>query len=416
MIAIILFMVPACWAQLPQAGDTTSPPTPGVGHDYIHAPAETVNPANGSVSVRIPVRIAAGRELMVPFNFAYDSSGAFYYGLPPGGVGQPALRATTGVPFSQGGWSYTLPMMTYNTETWTVNPSGNKNLLCTEAINYVFQDPTGNRHNMGLATIDTAVSWGQYCGGTGPGIFQGGEGPILATIPAYRNPVTVTDGNGTVYMFPATQQAPATSITDRNGNTISVSSTSSSATITDTTDRTAISVPTFGSNPDNISVAGLASPAYKVSWTTASARFNISVFDLPGSGSCTTSQSGSASVVSQIVLPNGQKYAFTYDPTYGMLSKLTYPSGGYVRYVWGLNSQAEAGEWPQGSTGFFDCRYDFPAVTDRYVSFDGTTEVLHQHFSYSTSWPSGSDEYTSKTTTVTTYDLVRGTNFNTVYT
>jgi hypothetical protein len=37
------------------------------------------------------------------------------------------------------------------------------------------------------------------------------------------------------------------------------------------------------------------------------------------------------SPVSAIVLPNGQQYSFQYDPTYGTVSKITYPTGGYVR-------------------------------------------------------------------------------------
>src|SRR5271155_3217315 len=75
-----IFFAPAAFAQFPQGGDTTSPPTPGVGHDYIHAPEETVNPANGSVSIRIPLRMPSGRELTIPLSVAYDSAGAFYYG------------------------------------------------------------------------------------------------------------------------------------------------------------------------------------------------------------------------------------------------------------------------------------------------------------------------------------------------
>ena len=41
---LFLFLAPLAFAQLPQAGDTTSPPTPGAGHDYVHASEETVNP------------------------------------------------------------------------------------------------------------------------------------------------------------------------------------------------------------------------------------------------------------------------------------------------------------------------------------------------------------------------------------
>jgi RHS repeat-associated protein len=413
--AFVSLLAPACWAQLPQAGDTTSPPTLGAGHDYLGGISETVNPANGSVSIRLPLRIPSGRQLTIPLSTAYDSAGAFYYGQSQGNYSLH-WATITNVPFSQGGWSYTFPLMTNSSATWVQQYPGGKNYTCVETVNYVFQDPSGNRHNTGLAGLHTPAQ-----GDCGSPITTGGEGPILATLSGATP--TVTDGNGTVYSFPFSGFTPnyhlPTSITDRNGNTISISSTSSSASVTDTLGRTAVSVPTFGSNPDNISVAGLASP-YQVSWTTASASFTINSIQLPSGSNCTTSLSGSAGVASQVVLPNGQKYTFTYDATYGMLNKMTYPSGGYVRYAWGLNPQAEAGTWgsPDGQGGIIQtsCRYDFPAITDRYVSFDGTTEVLHQHFSYSTSWPTGSVTYTSKATTVTTTDLVRNTSFNTVYT
>ena len=130
--------------------------------------------------------------------------------------------------------------------------------------------------------------------------------------------------------------------------------------------------------------------------------------------------SGSVKAVSRVTLPNGQNFTLAYDPTYGMLNKMTYPSGGYVRYVWGLAPQEQyytGAEYDSnGNTAAtFSCRIDYPAITDRYVSFNGTSEVLHQHFSYSTSWQSGSGTWTTKTTTVTTTDQVRNTSFSTVY-
>ncbi|HYL64879.1 MAG TPA: hypothetical protein VE077_19870, partial [Candidatus Methylomirabilis sp.] len=416
LVASCSICAPVVRAQLPQASDTTSPPTPGVGHDYLGGALDTVNPANGSVSIRIPLRVSAGRRLTIPLSIAYDSSGAFYYGLPSGGSGSPGYMTITNVPFSQGGWSYTFPLLTNASETWMQQYSNGKNYTCVETANYVLQDATGNRHNMGLVGLKTPVG-----GNCGSAITTGGEGPILATLSGTSLLTTsVTDGNGTAYAFPAVgyhaNYLVPTSITDRNGNTVSISSTLSSASVTDTVGRSAVSVGTFGANPDSINVAGLGSP-YQVSWTTASASFTIGQTNLnPGiSQNCPTSVTGSASVISQIVLPNGQKLTFTYDPTYGMLSKMTYPTGGYVRYVWGLNSQAEAGIWASGLASW-NCRYDFPAVTDRYVSFDGTTEVLHQHYAYTTSWSGSSANYASKSTTLTTYDLVRNANFRTIYT
>ena len=43
----------AASAQIPSVTDVTTPPVPNVGHDYIQENVETVNPANGSLSIRI---------------------------------------------------------------------------------------------------------------------------------------------------------------------------------------------------------------------------------------------------------------------------------------------------------------------------------------------------------------------------
>src|SRR5215467_8827570 len=65
-------------AQIPQTDGSNSGPIPGVGHDYLGGVNETVNPANGSVSLRFPVIMPHGRGITLPFAFAYDSSAAGY--------------------------------------------------------------------------------------------------------------------------------------------------------------------------------------------------------------------------------------------------------------------------------------------------------------------------------------------------
>jgi RHS repeat-associated protein len=67
----------------------------------------------------------------------------------------------------------------------------------------------------------------------------------------------------------------------------------------------------------------------------------------------------------------------------------------------------QTGAFGEFSTYACYVRYDQAVVKDRYVSFDGSTEVLHQHFDYSTTW--GSDPtsgFATKQTTVTTTDNV----------
>ena len=66
--ALLLFPCLA-WGQVTNVTNETSTPIPGAGHDYIKMVSETVNPANGSVSLRIGVPVPPGRGLTLPFSF-----------------------------------------------------------------------------------------------------------------------------------------------------------------------------------------------------------------------------------------------------------------------------------------------------------------------------------------------------------
>jgi RHS repeat-associated protein len=109
------------------------------------------------------------------------------------------------------------------------------------------------------------------------------------------------------------------------------------------------------------------------------------------------------------VLPNQKSYQFFYDPKYGLLNKIFYPSGGYVRYVWGVNANSDNVTYPDSNTsgtqGTCTAKFSPPAVLHRYVSYGGA-EVQQQDFTYSTTWStSGPLAWTSKQTIVTTTDL-----------
>ena len=68
----LLFLSFGVRAQITGVGSDQTPPIPGVGHDYINALNETVNPATGSVSIRINVPVPPGRGFTVPFAFTYQ--------------------------------------------------------------------------------------------------------------------------------------------------------------------------------------------------------------------------------------------------------------------------------------------------------------------------------------------------------
>jgi hypothetical protein len=57
------FLASSLHAQITNVTNVEATPIPGAGHDYLHMMNETVNPANGSLSVRIEVPVPKGRGL-----------------------------------------------------------------------------------------------------------------------------------------------------------------------------------------------------------------------------------------------------------------------------------------------------------------------------------------------------------------
>jgi RHS repeat-associated protein len=441
-ISIVLSLSPNADAQMPPSSSTTSTPIPGAGHDYLGEIAETVNPVNGSVSIRLNAMMPPGRGLTLPFSFAYDSNGVNFVGQNSGGNLSWLNPPTTLT--SQGGWSNSAPSVSFNEITWTAISEEGHHQACHGFVGYVYQDASGNRHNLNLTNFwdpsgVCASDSADWPTGFGADIVtQGGEGPILASIPTsglYGYPVTVADADGTVLQFSGiVAEQPngglvglAGSIEDRNGNLVTVTGptgTANAYNYIDTAGRTVLQDSGFAVSPETITVSGLNTP-YTLQWTTLSTpTFTAPVTVISGTA-CNFGGSHQPWVVgpqglaeqglSTLTLPNGKSFSFTYDSTYKVINKMTYPTGGYVRYVWGMNPQAESGS-NHNSQPNDQCEalYGLPVITDRYVSFTGSTEVQHQHFAYSTAWTGGS--WTSKQTTVTTTDLVRGTSYNTIYT
>lgn len=383
--AALLFTAHRSLAQIPSGSDTTSTPVHGAGHNYLGDLVETVNPANGSVSIRIATIIPPGRGLTIPFYFAYDSNGASYLGTAQNGSFR--WLAASGIT-STGGWSNTVPLLSVGQTNYTVpgvnfvGPPVIQN--CAALTYYVLQDPNGNRHDLNISVFGQsgANNGGDCAQGGAAWVATGGEGSIIATTSPQTagagrtavtiQPVTVTDADGTAYSFPAFPVVTslfATSITDRNGNTVRFNPPSGSNpaySFSDTIGRTFINDSGFAVNPETVTVAGLTNP-YSLSWTTIAAPTFTTTFTNFGLSNCPAPTHSSATVVSSITLPNGRSFSFSYDSAYGMVNKVTYPTGAYVRYVWGMNSQSESGGFQiGGGSNPSSCaaHYDTPVVTD----------------------------------------------------
>lgn len=385
---------------------------------------EYVNPGSGSVSWRICATVPKGRQLSIPFCFDYDSAGVHH--LESNSPGNLAWNSNTSY-LAQGGWSYSLPQLSEVTRQ-DVNGS----YQCDFATDYLFQTATGERHPMYLSVVAPAPGApSSSCSNTSPSrtaVTTAGEGPILASTTAPSGSfavtaTTITDADGTRYIFhQPNKEATANGfaaelpdlIEDRNGNQITVTdSGAGKISLADTVGRTLLATSGFGATGNTVQISGQSAP-YTIGWGTASTNFTVAA--TVESGSCTVplTVAGSQSVITSITLPDNRQFQFQYDSTYGLLEKIIFPTGGYIRYAWGLGSQAEEGTF-DASSGTCSVRYDQPVLTDRYVSLDGTTEILHQSRAYTTTWGTGSS-WSSKQTTVTNYDLLRGTNFQTAYT
>jgi RHS repeat-associated protein len=467
-------------------------PTPGVGHDYIHMVNETVNPADGNVSLSINIPVSSGRGLTIPFSIVYSSSN---FGVMQRIQQNPYNGSSNGSGnssfLSSAGWNYTLPMlsyvMAYRQYGSVTNDTGGAPGYCPYASNYVFQAPgSAQRHQLGLSNVYAGLALpapgtggngvgGDQCYGnnSGSGLIANlwgvdQNGQYLGSMPSNLDPretpsVTVSDADGTIYTFAgATSSSPApwylngapnsqvsfpTFIEDRNGNEFQVSTnyTPSSCTlgvcsgqgvtITDDLGRAALQTVGFGVSGSTINVAGVANP-YTLTWATNTNNYTYPVIQYSqgpsGQPSCAaagTTQSASYPLVgpgiTQLKLPNGQSYSFSYNSN-GLLQQITYPSGGYVSYVWGINQESAGFSFiiPQNqeeqTPEYCPTLVDQPAITQRNVSFDGKTIALTQTFKYNSGDIGATGlancAFTTYTTTITTTDNIANLTYDAVYT
>ena len=452
LVRVLFFLIPtlvvACklQAQVPDPVTVAELPKPGVGHHYIGMGAETVNPADGSLSFDLPIQPPPGRQLSFPFGIHYSSSERFSTSGTGPNVVWVLLPAP---PFQLNGWNYQVPVYTATVvkSPYGLNPQ-EQEVYCDHTQNYVFRGFDGVQRNLGTGggqwPDDGNTQYGWECSVIG---VSAGAYDFIASAPTpawpVHPPLTVTDPSGTNYQFPSFQLAPSTvptpwgliaqTITDRNGNQITFTGSSNSGTsgsYKDTLGRTVVSWSGLGSSGgDQLTVAGLGGNAV-VHWTQVTESFPETGYDAGDNGlaSCamTANQTSPQAIaaVSEIDIPGNpeQKYLFSYDGTYARPNKIIFPGGGYVRYLWGLNtSSAESNEQWQvsgGATATCSLVHGTAAITDRYVSYDGVTEVLHQHFSYSpTTWGFGGNAaaWSQKSTTLTSTDLVTGQVTTTAY-
>ena len=469
-VLFLLFSWHSALAQVVYPSDTIAPPVPGVGHDYITTFNETVNPENGGVNLQLAMPIPPARKLTIPFSLNYNSTEVSFF-TGDWSVGFGTTATTSQETFGSGGWSYGLPKLNNFTQTIVIpGPAGGTNTpdessVCGVTSNYTFTALDGSAHMLGLSHVyDNSPG---YYGAQNYECYNShfSEYDTSSDDPLYHaqftaltpdsshdttNPAQPNDGNpqvvgpdGTLYTFPwlgclstynpiPCSRLPS-SIEDKDGNIVNIDVGAQlnfpTVTMRDTAGRSVLNA-----TASSITIAGLTS-SYTVTRSSQTfSGYTVNSQNNSPQGTLFCAPTGTKlstgaliqSVITALKLPNGQSYSFAYDPQYGTLSKITYPSGGYIRYVYGLNPLSTglifngrpAGFGGQMTIAPDACIIELDAVAllHRYVSFDGSSEVLQQDFNYQTNWSGTSSIWLTKTTTVTTHDLKRGTSYNTAYT
>ena len=469
MCVLASLLLPTAKAQMFTLTDSTATPMPGAGHDYIHLLNETVNPANGSVSININFPMPKGRGLSLPFSISYNSGQVVFidpfvnsYSLQPlysvpsyYGAGVMTWESNVGL-LSSGGWSYGVPTANWAVSTGPANSSGHTTDTCSYSSGYTFTDSTGGAHFLGMGTA------GNFQGNDGSNTqcfsspTQGGDDYYSASLGAVppggsvSNPLTVVDSVlGTTYKFGSNTIIGSTSgtgllptlIEDRNGNQITPTQSKTSAGLVtfsfkDTLGRTVLSDAGFQASPEIINAGGLG---YQVQWRTTSANYTPPSSANLGQvgGTCTPVRPVNISnltVIHSITLANGQAYHFYYgddnpnglNNPYGLISEIDYPDGGWVRYTWKpSDTYSEPADFasssnsptPYSTPDGCQFQYSAPVVATRTVGFTPSTTASIQTYTYSTIWDQQFPIYwDSKSTHVVTNDAILGLTASKQYT
>lgn len=434
-------------------GDTMMP-IPG-GHDYIKMLGETVNPANGTVNFQFSYPMPKARGITIPVRNTFGPAPySIQFQYP-----QNTLSWLPN-PYNNGqGQTFSFAVSVQPSVTYQCGPyPGNtcQTAPCVYASSFTWRDFDGVSHNLGLGAWaalpnppsgSTGQCATQGAGAVAPG--SNGDGEVTAefldpagfiqqlsssscTTQCSFGSIVVTDKNGTSY-------GVGQGIEDRNGNIILSGNT-------DSLGRTISSgLPGLAQTIGGMSYpAPVAPPGAPTSVTVS---YNVPNNDAAhpcflNSGVQIGHVSGTQPAWSGVTLPDGTQYtiyfgSFNPDTTvqnsYGLVNEIVFPGGGWIKYQWSINATVanESAAFPSLGTTINNVNvpcwlaYSTPVVAHRYVSYDGQNIAQRQDFTYTTTWPSGSNGafypsnsgyWTSKTTTVTTIDYVLNKTTKTVYT
>jgi YD repeat-containing protein len=318
LTVLILLLAAAVGAQV----QTGTPPFGSFGGG-----PDVINLANLNVQIAIPIVAKAGRGVPFSYTLSYDSSA--WYPVTSGSTHLWQYVPNFGW---RGVTEVTTGYVTY--DSFQSGCYGDDGKLHTYTVrdNYAYHDPFGLTHSFENLMIRVGADpWG--CSGlstSGSDTAVDGSGYAIT---AGGSTVTVNSISGRVIHPPVNSTSGAGSYSDSNGNQISVNA---SGVFTDTLGTTALTVSgsaptvTFAYTPP---AGGSASYTMKYTGYTVQTNFGCSGISEYGPSSI--------SLVSEIDLPDGSKYTFSYETTpghspnvTGRVASVTLPTGGTISYTY----------------------------------------------------------------------------------
>jgi RHS repeat-associated protein len=264
--------------------------------------------------------------------------------------------------------------------------------------NFRYKDWLGSVHpfNLGYSVITASPDAQTYCG-----IQNSTTGPVSGYATDNTGFFLYASQGPTYVLSPAGVNAGAAPV-DTNGNYVSQTVVNSTETDwTDTAGHLALKV---FKNSSNTQYEWQDSSGNYTSATTTTVQFSTLNIKTNFACSSITEYTGTASLPTEIDLPNGQKYLITYEPTPGFpgyytgrVQRVTFPTGGYYEY-----------DYPVGANDGIVCG-DASVNSLTRVTNDGTNTPT---WTFSRI-PSGSNWVTTVTAPQLPYDTAAN---NSVYT
>jgi RHS repeat-associated protein len=322
---ILIIALLAAHASLAQV--TTGKPPFG---SFGGGPVDTINLANLNAHLSIPVINKPGRGMPFTFNLAYDTS--VWYPIGTGTTGDKTWQNLSG-------WGWTLyngGEIGYLTADVTIIDSCSSGWV-QQYANFIYHDANAVTHVIPGGAIDPI--------GTCPGNPTSPTMLSSATIDGSGYRVYFNAGNGSATLITpsdVTFQLPAVSSgsltasnTDSNGNQITAVDNNGTYTYTDTLGTIALVI--AGAPPNPMTFTYTAPSGGTAAYTMRYASYTVQT-NFQCSGISEFSQTN-VPLVSEIDLPDGTRYTFTYEPTpgysgsvTGRLASITLPTGGTISY------------------------------------------------------------------------------------